>query len=55
MQEPESDRIYLITVTDYGQDDNRRRALEAGFGTHMTKPIDLNELKIPLERIKTGT
>jgi CheY-like chemotaxis protein len=42
--EPEFRRTYLIAVTGYGQEADERRALEAGFDLHMTKPIDLNEL-----------
>ena len=29
----------LIAVTGYGQVEDRRRALEAGFDTHLTKPV----------------
>ncbi|MGH7928628.1 MAG: ATP-binding response regulator, partial [Candidatus Binatia bacterium] len=41
---PEFGRTYIIAVSGYGQQDDKRRALEAGFDMHMTKPIDLNEL-----------
>ena len=30
----------LIAVTGYGQPEDRRRALEAGFDDHMVKPVD---------------
>jgi CheY-like chemotaxis protein len=30
----------LIALTGYGQDDDRRRAQEAGFDYHLTKPAD---------------
>jgi two-component system CheB/CheR fusion protein len=42
---PEFGRAYLIAVTGYGQEADERRALEAGFDMHMTKPIDLKELE----------
>ena len=32
---------FLVATTGWGQDEDRRRALEAGFDVHMTKPIDL--------------
>jgi signal transduction histidine kinase/ActR/RegA family two-component response regulator len=32
--------VYLIALTGYGQPDDRRRAAEAGFDIHVTKPID---------------
>jgi CheY-like chemotaxis protein len=31
---------YLIAITGWGQQEDRRRALEAGFAAHMTKPVD---------------
>jgi len=36
---------YLIAITGYGQEDDRRRALEAGFDAHLTKPADLDALR----------
>jgi PAS domain S-box-containing protein len=35
----------LVALTGYGQDADRRRAREAGFDHHLTKPIDLDELR----------
>jgi len=35
---------FLIALTGYGQDEDRRRALEAGFDAHLTKPADLDAL-----------
>jgi two-component system, sensor histidine kinase len=35
----------LIALTGYGQPEDRRRALEAGFDHHLTKPIDLDRLR----------
>jgi CheY-like chemotaxis protein len=39
-REPWGRRILLIALTGWGQDDDRRRAREAGFDRHLTKPID---------------
>jgi CheY-like chemotaxis protein len=36
-----SSHIMLIAVTGWGQDDDKRRATEAGFDHHLTKPVDL--------------
>jgi CheY-like chemotaxis protein len=30
----------LIAITGYGQEEDQRRAHEAGFDHHMTKPVD---------------
>ncbi len=35
----------LVAMTGYGAEDDRRRAREAGFDLHLTKPVDLEELE----------
>jgi CheY-like chemotaxis protein len=37
---PETSRAHLIAVTGYGQENDRRRAIAAGFDEHLTKPVD---------------
>jgi signal transduction histidine kinase len=37
---PATARTRLIALTGYGQEDDRRRAREAGFDAHLTKPAD---------------
>ena len=32
--------IVLIALTGYGQPEDRRRSEEAGFDTHLVKPVD---------------
>jgi len=32
--------VILVAVTGWGQDDDRVKALAAGFDCHMVKPID---------------
>ncbi len=34
----------LVALSGWGQEDDKRKAEEAGFDTHMTKPVDPNEL-----------
>lgn len=43
--DPDTRTAYLIALTGYGQDEDRRRALEAGFDAHLTKPADLDLLR----------
>jgi CheY-like chemotaxis protein len=38
-------RTRVIALTGYGQDNDRRRAAEAGFDHHFTKPVDLDALR----------
>lgn len=40
-----SDSIKLIAVTGWGQEEDRNRALAAGFNHHFTKPVDLGLLE----------
>jgi PAS domain S-box-containing protein len=44
-KDPELDEIYLVAVTGYGHDDDRRRSKEAGFDLHLTKPIGIADLE----------
>jgi CheY-like chemotaxis protein len=32
--------VLLVAMTGYGQEEDRRRAEEAGFDTHLTKPVE---------------
>ena len=36
---------YLVALTGYGQQDDRRRSAEAGFDEHLTKPVSLDMLR----------
>jgi PAS domain S-box-containing protein len=42
----------LIAVTGYGQEQDRRNALEAGFDHHLVKPVDLDRLTKLLAQIR---
>jgi signal transduction histidine kinase len=37
-------RVRLVAMTGYGQAEDRRRALDAGFDAHVVKPVELDEL-----------
>jgi len=39
-QQPWGGQVILIAVTGWGQEEDKRRALEAGCDYHLTKPID---------------
>ncbi len=38
------DDMLLIALTGYGQDEDMRKALEAGFDAHLAKPADADQL-----------
>lgn len=44
----------IIAVTGYGQPEDRRKTIEAGFDFHLVKPVDLEELKRLLEKKPFG-
>lgn len=43
--------LVLIAVTGYGQAEDRKRALEAGFDAHLVKPVGLKALTEALGRL----
>jgi signal transduction histidine kinase len=43
---------FLVALTGYGQDSDRRDALAAGFDLHLTKPIGLPELRSLIEKLR---
>ena len=47
----EPERIALIAMTGYGQPEDRRRALEAGFDTYLVKPVDPGDIGRLLDEI----
>jgi PAS domain S-box-containing protein len=42
---PEARAMRLIAISGYGQAEDRRRALDAGFDLHITKPVDPDRLQ----------
>ena len=44
-QKKELGEICLVAVSGYGQDQDKRRALEAGFNAHFAKPVDFQKLQ----------
>jgi PAS domain S-box-containing protein len=50
------DRPLLVALTGYGQDEDRRQAIEAGFNHHLTKPASLDSLcEVLLNRVPQRT
>jgi CheY-like chemotaxis protein len=40
----EGNRTFLVALTGYGAAEDRTRAMEAGFDTHITKPVEAARL-----------
>lgn len=53
--QPQWAQLYLAAVTGYGQESDRRRAIEAGFHTHLTKPVSLAGLRSVLAAAASHT
>jgi signal transduction histidine kinase/ActR/RegA family two-component response regulator len=49
---PELSDSMLVAVTGYGQAEDYKRAMEAGFDRHMVKPVELNALLELLDEVK---
>jgi signal transduction histidine kinase len=47
-------RITLVALTGWGQDSDRRRSQEAGFDSHLVKPLDLDKLTQLLARLPSA-
>jgi CheY-like chemotaxis protein len=46
--------VLLVAVTGWGQDADRRQALESGFDHHLTKPVDTQELQALLANLQNS-
>jgi PAS domain S-box-containing protein len=46
--------LSIVAVTGWGQEDDRRRAADAGFDAHLTKPVDAAELAALVTFAATG-
>ena len=49
--QPWGHRITLIALTGWGQESDRRKSDEAGFNSHLVKPLDLDKLTELLGRL----
>ncbi|HYC35479.1 MAG TPA: response regulator, partial [Usitatibacter sp.] len=47
--EPVTSNCLLVAVTGWGQENDRKRAREAGFDRHLVKPVDPSEIEAILE------
>ena len=50
MRSTRGDAVLLVAITGWGQEDDRRKARDAGFDHHFTKPADFDLLMALLEQ-----
>ena len=50
VREKQGADVLLVAITGWGQEDDRRRAREAGFDHHFTKPADFDQLLKLIDR-----
>jgi CheY-like chemotaxis protein len=43
-QEPWGKDVVLVALTGWGQEEDRRQSIEAGFNAHLVKPVDYDAL-----------
>ena len=54
-QQPWGKGVVLVALTGWGQDEDRRKSEEAGFDSHMVKPIEPAALEKLLANLKADT
>ncbi len=47
---PGFDKVHLVALTGYGQPEDKARAIEAGFDSHLVKPAEFRALQEIIER-----
>ena len=50
-EQPWGDRVALVAITGWGQDEDRNQSQDAGFDAHMVKPVEPGELGRLLARL----
>jgi CheY-like chemotaxis protein len=43
--------VVLVAVSGFGQPEDKRKAAEAGFDDHLTKPADVSDIENLLSRV----
>ncbi len=51
-EKPWGRQMLLVALTGWGQEEDRRRSSDAGFNTHLVKPVDIGDIERLLERMR---
>jgi CheY-like chemotaxis protein len=54
-QEQQFNGIYLVAISGYGRDRDQRRARDAGFDLHLSKPVDLEKIDALLANLQQAS
>jgi CheY-like chemotaxis protein len=44
---------FLVAITGWGSEEDRRRSASAGFDEHLTKPVDISMIELVLSTLAT--
>jgi len=50
--QPETAHSVLVAVSGYGQEEDRKNALAAGFAHHLVKPVEIDRLAQLLANVR---
>lgn len=53
-QDRATHKAYLVAVTGYGKEEDRKSALAAGFDRHLTKPVSFETLQNLIDTVRAG-
>jgi len=53
-ERPRDERVAVVAVTGWGQEDDRKRTRDAGFDDHLVKPAELSALETLLSQAVSG-
>ncbi|HTU24865.1 MAG TPA: ATP-binding protein, partial [Pirellulales bacterium] len=51
---PQGSQVVLVALTGYGQEEDRRKAFDAGFNHHLVKPVSIDALEQLLQALPAG-
>jgi CheY-like chemotaxis protein len=54
-EHPWGRKPFIVALTGWGQEEDKRRSRDAGFDSHVVKPVDLNALQQLLADVKVET
>lgn len=52
IREISGDRIHIVALTGWGQEEDKRRSAESGFNRHLVKPISMKEVVTVLQGVR---